>query len=98
MRLVLALSSNFANIDTSDWRGQFPPESRQRIVNKIMDTILRHLSISGEKGLHELRMAAQRFEEKNLKAATTTSQVHLKLENTRQTTSSADLIKWIPPN
>jgi len=40
-----------------------------------MDTILRHLPISGEKGLHELRMAAQRFEEKNLKAAT--SQVHL---------------------
>ncbi|RHN76560.1 putative coactivator CBP, KIX domain-containing protein [Medicago truncatula] len=42
------------NMDPSDWRGQFPAESRQRIVNKILETLKSHLLVSGEEGLHEL--------------------------------------------
>ncbi|XP_028766424.1 mediator of RNA polymerase II transcription subunit 15a [Neltuma alba] len=57
-------------MDTSDWRAQLQPDSRQRIVNKIMETLKRHLPISGEEGLHELRKIAQRFEEKIYTAAT----------------------------
>ncbi|XP_004486634.1 uncharacterized protein [Cicer arietinum] len=58
------------NMDSSDWRGQLQPESRQRVVNKIMDTLKRHLPDSGQEGLFELRKIAQRFEEKIFTAAT----------------------------
>ncbi|RYQ87472.1 hypothetical protein Ahy_B09g094989 isoform A [Arachis hypogaea] len=57
-------------MDNNDWRSQLQPESRQRIVNKIMDTLKRHLPVSGQEGLHELRKIAQRFEEKIFTAAT----------------------------
>ncbi|XP_014499691.1 mediator of RNA polymerase II transcription subunit 15a isoform X1 [Vigna radiata var. radiata] len=65
--------SNEANMDTSDWRGGLQQESRQRIVNKIMDTLKRHLPVSGQEGLHELQKIAQRFEEKIFTAATSQS-------------------------
>ncbi|CAL5196823.1 unnamed protein product [Lathyrus oleraceus] len=61
------------NMDNSDWRGQLQQESRQRIVNKIMDTLKRHLPVSGQEGLHELRKIAQRFEEKIFTTATSQS-------------------------
>nr|GMC71987.1 mediator of RNA polymerase II transcription subunit 15A-like isoform X3 [Ipomoea batatas] len=51
-------------VETVDWRAQLQPESRQRIVNKIMETLKRHLPFSGPEGLHELRKVAVRFEEK----------------------------------
>ncbi|KAK4267593.1 hypothetical protein QN277_024353 [Acacia crassicarpa] len=62
-----------STMDTSDWRTQLQPDSRQRIVNKIMDTLKRHLPVSGQDGLHELRKIAQRFEEKIYAAATSQS-------------------------
>ncbi|XP_027910990.1 uncharacterized protein LOC114169854 isoform X8 [Vigna unguiculata] len=62
-----------ANMDISDWRGGMQQESRQRIVNRIMDTLKRHLPISGQEGLHELQKIAQRFEEKIFSAATSQS-------------------------
>jgi len=43
-----------------------------------MDTLKRHLPVSGQEGLHELRKIAQRFEEKIYTAAT--SQVYCYLE------------------
>ncbi|PKI44207.1 hypothetical protein CRG98_035390 [Punica granatum] len=52
-----------------DWRKHLPQESRQRIVNKIMETLKRHLPFSGPEGLHELRKIAVRFEEKIFHAA-----------------------------
>ncbi|XP_054783608.1 mediator of RNA polymerase II transcription subunit 15a-like isoform X2 [Prosopis cineraria] len=58
------------SMDTSDWRAQLQPDARQRIVNKIMDTLKRHLPVSGQEGLLELRKIAQRFEEKIYTAAT----------------------------
>ncbi|XP_017424381.1 mediator of RNA polymerase II transcription subunit 15a isoform X2 [Vigna angularis] len=65
--------SNEANMDTSSWRGGLQQESRQRIVNKIMDTLKRHIPVSGQEGLHELQKIAQRFEEKMFTAATSQS-------------------------
>ncbi|KAK8664143.1 hypothetical protein V6N13_083943 [Hibiscus sabdariffa] len=55
---------------TDDWRTQLQPDSRQRIVNKIMDTLKRHLPFSGQDGINELRKIAVRFEEKIFTAAT----------------------------
>ncbi|XP_077248369.1 mediator of RNA polymerase II transcription subunit 15a-like [Tasmannia lanceolata] len=62
-------SSN-SNMDGVDWRAQLTHESRERIVNKIMETLKRHLPISGPEGLVELRKIAVRFEEKIYTAAT----------------------------
>ncbi|XWS20491.1 hypothetical protein CRYUN_Cryun31cG0105500 [Craigia yunnanensis] len=56
-------------METGDWRTQLQPLSRQRIVNKIMDTLKRHLPFSGLEGLNELRKIAVRFEEKIFTAA-----------------------------
>ncbi|OWM87291.1 hypothetical protein CDL15_Pgr022398 [Punica granatum] len=52
-----------------DWRKHVPQESRQQIVNKIMETLKRHLQFSGQEGLHELRKIAVQFEEKIFHAA-----------------------------
>ncbi|XP_059457789.1 uncharacterized protein LOC132187481 [Corylus avellana] len=60
-------------MDTGDWRIQLPLDSRQRVVNKIMDTLKRHLPTSGEEGLHELKKIATRFEEKIYAAASSQS-------------------------
>ncbi|XP_057501857.1 mediator of RNA polymerase II transcription subunit 15a-like [Actinidia eriantha] len=57
-------------MDTGDWRAQLQPDSRQRIVNKIMDTLKRHLPFSGQEGLQELKKIAVRFEEKIYTSAT----------------------------
>uniref|UniRef100_A0A7N2LN13 Mediator complex subunit 15 KIX domain-containing protein n=1 Tax=Quercus lobata TaxID=97700 RepID=A0A7N2LN13_QUELO len=62
-----------AAMDSVDWRSQLQPDSRQRIVNKIMETLKRHLPVSGQEGLHELRKIAIRFEEKIYTAATSQS-------------------------
>ncbi|KAK1307498.1 Mediator of RNA polymerase II transcription subunit 15a [Acorus calamus] len=53
-----------------DWRSQLQQESRHRIVNKIMETLKRHLPISGPEGMIELKKIAVRFEEKIYTAAT----------------------------
>ncbi|MED6131399.1 hypothetical protein PIB30_009621 [Stylosanthes scabra] len=57
-------------MDTSDWRSQLMPESRQRIVNKIMETLKKHLPVPGTERLGEVQSIAQRFEEKIYTAAT----------------------------
>ncbi|KAF8029805.1 hypothetical protein BT93_E2281 [Corymbia citriodora subsp. variegata] len=62
-----------AVLDRGDWRPHLPPDSRQRIVNKIMETLKRHLPVSGPEGLQELNKIAVRFEEKIYTAATSQS-------------------------
>ncbi|KAG2321308.1 hypothetical protein Bca52824_014521 [Brassica carinata] len=57
------------SMDTGDWRSQLPPDSRQKIVNKIMETLKKHLPLSGTEGVNELRRIAARFEEKIFSAA-----------------------------
>ncbi|XP_047178118.1 mediator of RNA polymerase II transcription subunit 15a-like [Vigna umbellata] len=61
---------NDPTMDTNDWRAQLPPGSRQRIVNKIMDTLKKHNPFFGPDGLQELRQIAIRFEEETFTTAT----------------------------
>ncbi|XP_051207945.1 mediator of RNA polymerase II transcription subunit 15a [Lolium perenne] len=56
-----------------DWRTQLQPEARSRIVNKIMETLKKHLPVSVPEGLNELQKIAVRFEEKIYTAATNQS-------------------------
>ncbi|KAL6660916.1 hypothetical protein ACP70R_000300 [Stipagrostis hirtigluma subsp. patula] len=56
-----------------DWRAQLQPEARSRIVNKIMETLKKHLPVSVPEGLSELQKIAVRFEEKIYTAATSQS-------------------------
>ncbi|KAF2556325.1 hypothetical protein F2Q68_00013491 [Brassica cretica] len=53
-----------AAMNNGEWRKQLPPDSRQKIVNKIMETLSRHLPSSGPEGINDLRRIAARFEEK----------------------------------
>ncbi|XP_071733741.1 mediator of RNA polymerase II transcription subunit 15a-like isoform X2 [Rutidosis leptorrhynchoides] len=62
-----------SSLENGDWRSQLQADSRQRIVNKIMDTLKRHLPFSGHEGLQELKKIAERFEEKIYTAATSQS-------------------------
>ncbi|KAF8009979.1 hypothetical protein BT93_J0838 [Corymbia citriodora subsp. variegata] len=59
-----------AALDGGDWRAQLPAEPRERIVNKIMETLKRHLPVSGPESLQELKKIAVRIEEKIYTAAT----------------------------
>ncbi|KAA8519372.1 hypothetical protein F0562_013628 [Nyssa sinensis] len=61
------------SMDAGNWRDQLQPESRQRIVNKIMETLKDHLPFSGQEGQQELKKIAVRFEEKIFTASTSQS-------------------------
>ncbi|XP_060183413.1 mediator of RNA polymerase II transcription subunit 15a-like isoform X2 [Lycium barbarum] len=51
-------------MDSGDWRTQLPlPDSRQRIVNKIMKTLSRHLAVPGQEVLELQKVAVQLEEE-----------------------------------
>ncbi|XP_059653684.1 mediator of RNA polymerase II transcription subunit 15a-like [Cornus florida] len=85
-------------LDAGDWRTQLQADSRQRIVNKIMETLKRHLPFSGQEGLQELKKIAVRFEEKIYTAATSQSdylrKISLKMltmENKSQNTMATPL-------
>ncbi|XP_019184543.1 PREDICTED: uncharacterized protein LOC109179494 isoform X3 [Ipomoea nil] len=66
---LMKISLKMLSMERGDWRSQLQPESRQRIINKIMETLKRHLPFSGPEGLHEIRKIAVRFEEKIYSAA-----------------------------
>ncbi|XAR54494.1 hypothetical protein NMG60_11029639 [Bertholletia excelsa] len=88
-------------VDTGDWKTQLQPESRQRIVNKIMETLKRHLPFSGQEGLQELKRIAVRFEEKIFTAATSQSdylrKISLKML-TMETKSQNTMSNSLPSN
>lgn len=48
-------------METNNWRNE---ESRQKIVNKIMDTLRRHMPHRGPDGMNDLKKTALRFENK----------------------------------
>nr|CAD1840884.1 unnamed protein product [Ananas comosus var. bracteatus] len=54
----------------ADWRAQLDPAERQRMINKIMETLGRHLPMSVPEGIDELRKIVVRFEERIYTAAT----------------------------
>ncbi|PON90036.1 Coactivator CBP, KIX domain containing protein [Trema orientale] len=51
-------------MDTTDWRTQLQPGWRQRIINKIIDTLKKHAPSPDQEALHELKNIAERFEER----------------------------------
>uniref|UniRef100_A0ACD5VAU8 Uncharacterized protein n=1 Tax=Avena sativa TaxID=4498 RepID=A0ACD5VAU8_AVESA len=53
-----------------DWRAHLQPEARSRIINRIMETLRRHLPVIIPEGLNELQKIAVRLEEKIYNAAT----------------------------
>ncbi|KAI4385611.1 hypothetical protein MLD38_003616 [Melastoma candidum] len=50
--------------EAGDWRSELSADSRDRIVSKIMETLKKHLPVSGPEGLNELKKIAVRFEQK----------------------------------
>ncbi|CAH8325870.1 unnamed protein product [Eruca vesicaria subsp. sativa] len=50
-------------INSGDWRIQLPPNSRQKMVNQLMEILKKYLQYSGQKGVEELRRIAISFEE-----------------------------------
>ncbi|KAL4355690.1 hypothetical protein AHAS_Ahas09G0011900 [Arachis hypogaea] len=54
-----------------EWRDYFCPDSRQRIVYKIMKLLKRHLDVTDPEGSQELWRIAERFEEKIFSKADT---------------------------
>ncbi|GAV60967.1 hypothetical protein CFOL_v3_04495 [Cephalotus follicularis] len=88
-------------MDTGDWRSQLQPDSRPRIVNKIMDTLKKHLPYTGHDGLNELNKIAVRFEEKIYTAATSQSdylrKISLKML-TMETKSQNTIANSLPSN
>ncbi|KAF8009826.1 hypothetical protein BT93_J0729 [Corymbia citriodora subsp. variegata] len=90
-----------AGLHGGDWRSQLLPESRERIVNRIMETLKRHLPVSGPEGLQELKKIAVRFEEKIYTAATSQSdylrKISLKML-TMETKSQNTIPNALPSN
>ncbi|PIN26578.1 hypothetical protein CDL12_00645 [Handroanthus impetiginosus] len=66
-------------MEGGDWRSQLHPESRQRIVNKILQTLKRHLPFSGQEELQELEDKAVSFEEEIYTVATSQSDYLIKI-------------------
>ncbi|KAH0452781.1 hypothetical protein IEQ34_017105 [Dendrobium chrysotoxum] len=62
-------SNNRWTVLSSDWRSQLQPETRQRIITKIMNTLRRRLPGLPPEGMTELKKIALRFEEKMYAAA-----------------------------
>ncbi|KAA8537363.1 hypothetical protein F0562_026950 [Nyssa sinensis] len=60
-------------VDASNWRALLLPDSRQIIVNKIMETLKRHIPFSAQEGIQKLNKIAVRFEEKVFTKATSQS-------------------------
>ncbi|KAJ0593879.1 putative coactivator CBP, KIX domain superfamily, mediator complex subunit 15, KIX [Helianthus annuus] len=50
-------------MESGDWRAQLQADSRERIVNKLMDTLTRHLPFSGYEELQEVKKIAETVEE-----------------------------------
>ncbi|CAI9261631.1 unnamed protein product [Lactuca saligna] len=61
------------SLESSDWRDQLQADSRQWIVNTILDTLKRHLPFYEHEMLQEFEKISVRFEEKIYIVATSQS-------------------------
>ncbi|CDY36590.1 BnaA06g10430D [Brassica napus] len=59
----LPLDLGHLGINRGDWRTQHPPGSRQKNVNKLLETLKKHVPYSGKEGIEELMRIAVSFEE-----------------------------------
>ncbi|KAI3690510.1 hypothetical protein L2E82_48572 [Cichorium intybus] len=62
-----------SSIESGDWRAQLQANSRERMVNRIMDAMKIHNQVSGDEGLQKLVKIAVSFEDKIFIAATSES-------------------------
>ncbi|KAH7849932.1 hypothetical protein Vadar_025236 [Vaccinium darrowii] len=60
-------------MDARDWTSHLEQDSRQRMVDKLMDTLKRLVPSSGQISLQDLKKIAERFEEKIYTSATSQS-------------------------
>ncbi|KAJ0601915.1 putative coactivator CBP, KIX domain superfamily, mediator complex subunit 15, KIX [Helianthus annuus] len=60
-------------MESGDWRAQLQADIRERIVNKLLDTVKRHPPFPGHEGQQELTKIAERIEEEIYSVATTQS-------------------------
>lgn len=58
------------NMDANNWRTQLLPDARERIVNRIMSTLVKNFPSSKQQALSEVKNIAVRFEEKIYNTAT----------------------------
>ncbi|GJY28985.1 mediator of RNA polymerase II transcription subunit 15A isoform X1 [Tanacetum coccineum] len=58
------------SMESGDWRVQLQPDSRERIVNKILETLKRNCPFPYQETLQELKGMAMRFEENIYTTAT----------------------------
>ncbi|KAL1829484.1 hypothetical protein ACET3Z_007896 [Daucus carota] len=54
----------------AEWRSRMQADARQKVISKIMDSLMRHLPLAGQEGLQELKKISVRFEERSYFAAT----------------------------
>ncbi|KAJ0257100.1 Mediator complex subunit 15 [Hirschfeldia incana] len=59
----LPLDLGHLDINRGDWRTLHPPGSRQKNVNKLLETLKKQVPYSGEEGIEELTRIAVSFEE-----------------------------------
>ncbi|XP_040361956.1 mediator of RNA polymerase II transcription subunit 15a [Rosa chinensis] len=84
--------------DTGNWRMYLMPDSRQRVVNKIFETLKMHLPFSGQEGLLELKRIALRFEEKVYAIASSQSDYLRKISLKMLTMEAAEVATSPPSN
>ncbi|MCL7043443.1 hypothetical protein MKW94_013153 [Papaver nudicaule] len=99
-RLPASQSNVEPNMDATDWRTQLQPDSRQRIVNKILETLKRYLPVANPEGCVELNKIAGRFEERIFTAATSQSdylrKISLKMLTMETKSNNATASSQIP--
>ncbi|KAL4564869.1 hypothetical protein LXL04_028943 [Taraxacum kok-saghyz] len=64
---------------SADWRSQLHADFRQKIVNKLMDSLKMLIPFGGHERLHELEKIVVRFEERIYTAATSQSEYMRKI-------------------
>ncbi|XP_052728003.1 uncharacterized protein LOC108324972 [Vigna angularis] len=83
----------------SHWRDGLHPEIRQMNINKMVESLKRHLPDSGQDVLPELHMIAQKFEEKIFNAATSWPDYLLKISSKMHSIDTGcQCTKANPPN
>ncbi|ONK63817.1 uncharacterized protein A4U43_C07F19250 [Asparagus officinalis] len=85
-----------------NWRSDLTPEGRDRVANKILETLKRHLPVNVPEGLSELRKIAVRFEGKIYNLATSQSdylrKISLKMLSMEAKVQQPSLITSGTPN
>ncbi|XP_033129236.1 mediator of RNA polymerase II transcription subunit 15a isoform X5 [Brassica rapa] len=89
----LPLDLGHLGINRGDWRTQHPPGSRQKNVNKLLETLKKHIPYSGKEGIEELMRVAVSFEELIFNTATSQVDYLSKISSRMQSMEEGSEIK-----